>query len=334
MTARSIKLLATGKYLPKQIITSTFLDEKLNKPTGWVERKSGVKQRHFANGETAAQMAAKAATQAIANADLNLENIECLVSAGGTMEQAIPYTGALIKEQLGLADNPLPAFDINTTCLSFITALDTLSYLVDAQRYRTVLIVSSDIASVGLNWHDPESCTLFGDGAAAAVIAPTPLGESSKILTARLETYSQGAHLCEIRAGGSHYHPITYPNQMIPAPDYLFDMKGKALYKLVAAVMPGFMERLLSEAKLSLADITLIIPHQASQLAMHHLQHFFKLPAHQLMDIYAYHGNQIAASIPTALHEAITQKRIQRGDIIMLIGTSAGVSVGGLILEY
>lgn len=334
MHHRQVKILATGQYLPRKLVTSASLDDKLNKAKGWVQHKSGIQQRHFVERETATDMAVYATQQAIHHAQLTLADIDCIVSANGTTVQAIPCSAALLKHQLQLHDSPIPAFDINSTCLSFITAIDVLSYLLAAQRYRTILVVSSDVASVGLNWHDLESSIILGDGAAAAIITSTPIDEDSQIIASHMETYSQGAHFCEIKAGGSQYHPTHYPDNVIPEKDYLFQMRGKALYKLVTTHLPNFIENLLEKAHISLEDIDLVIPHQASQLALRYLTETIKVPPEKVMNIYADHGNQIAASIPTTLHEAIVQQKIQRGDIVMLLGTAAGVSIGGIILTY
>jgi 3-oxoacyl-[acyl-carrier-protein] synthase III len=124
-------------------------------------------------------------------------------------EQSIPCTAALVQKQLGGEFSGIPSFDINSTCLSFVVGLDTLSYLVDAGRYSRVLLVASEITR-GIDWKDQESSTLFGDGAAAAIIGKTDIQEGSKIICSRLETYSQGADLSQCLGAGNRYHPREY----------------------------------------------------------------------------------------------------------------------------
>ncbi len=332
MMLRNVKILGTGEYLPKQQITSAELDQRLGLPSGWSESASGVEVRHFVTDETASLMGALAAQQAMERAGVELEDIDCLISASGIMEQAIPCTASLILEHLGGADLNIPAYDINSTCLSFLTALDTLSYLVDAGRYRHILIVSSEVASVGLNWHNRETCVLFGDGAAAAVIGRTKPGEPSSIIDSRMETYSSGAHFCEIRGGGTGLHPRHYSDKTKEA--FLFRMDGKAVFRKSAELMPGFMQRLLKPAQLSLDRIQLVIPHQASGSAMDLIRRRLSIEPDRFMTIIKNHGNTIAASLPMAIHAAIKEGRINRGDCIMLLGTSAGLSLGGMILVY
>lgn len=327
---RRIKILSTGKYLPKRQVTAEALESSLGLSKGWVKQKSGVLVRHFVEEETTSMMGALAAKEALSKAGLSIEDIDCLISTSAIPQQAIPCTASLIQKHLGAENSGIPAFDLNSTCLSFITGLDTLSYLVEAQRYHRVLLVASDITT-GVNWKDKDSCTLFGDGAAAAIITKASPGESSHILSSRMETYSKGSHLIECTGGGNRYHPTEYVND----PDsFLFKMNGKAIYRLAFEILPSFVERLLQPSGLTISDLQMVIPHQASLMAMKLIRKQLGIPEAKFMIIVQNHGNTIAASIPMALHEAIVQSKIQRGDRIMLLGTSAGFSVGGIVLEY
>ncbi len=328
---RRIKLLGSGKYLPSKIVTSSEIDKKLGLSSGWTEKKSGVKQRHHVVSETASEMGAHAVKLALEDANLQMEDIDCIISTSGTYEQPIPSTASLIQEQLNWQGSRIPAFDINSTCLSFVTGLDMISYLVEADRYNRVILVSSEIASVGVNWEQKESSVLFGDGAVAIIIEKSKDGKS-KIVASLMETYSEGAHQTEIRGGGTKLHPRNYSN--ITKEEFLFDMDGKAIFRLVLKEINGFIKRLFNNTNFTLDDMDLVIPHQASGMAMRILREKLGIPKEKYMDIIENHGNTIAASIPMALHEAIKQGKIKHGDKVLLIGTSAGLSIGGIILEY
>lgn len=332
MTTRKVKIVGTGKYLPKRRVSDAEMDDALGVPKGWVRRKTNVIFRHFIEDETASEMGARAAYAALEAAGLDFGDVDCLVCASGTMEQPIPCTAALIQRAMGQQHSGVPAFDINSTCLSFVAGLDVMSYLVDAGRYRNVLLVSSEIASRGLNWNQKESAALFGDGAAAAVIARTEPGEPSRILHAVLETYSAGARFSEIRGGGSAKHARAYAPET--EADYLFDMQGEAIFKAAAKLLPAFLRRLLTGAGCGLDEVKLVIPHQGSSMAMRLIGRRLGIPEHKLMSITSDHGNTIAASIPMGLHEAAKQGRIERGDRILLLGTSAGLTLGGVVLDY
>lgn len=329
---RHVALLGTGHALPAARVTSEELDRRLNHSPGTVERAGGVRHRHFASPtETAAQLGAQAARKAVAAAGLTLDDVDCLVAANGTMDQGMPCNAALIHRELGLSERAIPAFDVNASCLGFLAALDTLAWPVAAGRYRRLLLVASDIASCGLDWNTLEASAIFGDGAAAAVLAPSWDG-ASHLLAAELSTLSQGADLCRIPAGGSRHHPsrTSQPFDELA----LFRMDGKGVFKLAAAHLPDFVERLLTRAGVTREQLHWIVPHQASQLAMAHLSKRLGFPEGKVVDIFAEHGNQVAASLPTALDIAIRDGRIQRGHTVLLLGSGAGLSLGGAVLVY
>jgi len=322
-----VTILGTGLALPAREVSAAEVELLASLPTGWVMRHSGVRRRFFAELETSSSLGAKAALQALQRAGLELSQVDCLVAACGTYEQALPCRASLIHRQLGLS-HLVPAFDVDSTCLSFLTALDLLSLPVAAGRYHHVLIVSADLASPGLNWSDPESCTLFGDGAAAAVIGSGPRG---RILACAMETHSEASALCEIRGGGSRIHPRHYtPDREA---EFLFAMNGPALFRLVAQALPPFFDRLLQKARVSRQQV-LVIPHQASQPSLEKLRRRLALPPERFFNVVADYGNLIAASLPAALHLAVEGGHVKRGDKVVLLGTSAGVSLGGMVLEF
>ncbi|KAB8129201.1 beta-ketoacyl-ACP synthase III [Gracilibacillus oryzae] len=317
-----------GKYLPKAIVHSDEIDRLLAVEPGWTKKKSGVEKRHYAKSETASDMGAEAVKKALQNADTTLDEIDAIICTSGTMEQPIPCTASLIHKKLAPA-RPIPAFDINSTCLSFVTGFDLISHAVANGTYKKVVIVASEIASVGLNREQKESYVLFGDAAAACVVE-TADEETTGILAAKMETYSEGAHLTEIRGGGTKYHPNFHHNEQ----DFLFDMDGQKVFRMSSKVINPFVDELLQEADLSIKDLKAVVPHQASGMAMRLLQKKLGIPSSQFINVIENYGNTIAASIPLALCDAIESGKIQRGDHVMLLGTSAGLSLGGMIFVY
>lgn len=327
---RHVKITGLGRYLPKTLVNSSELDIKLGFAPGTVEQKSGLVQRHFASAEeTTSFMGAQAAIEAVHQAGIALSDIDLIIGACGAGEQPLPCTATLIQKQLGLAESGIPCFDINSTCLSFLTALDTISYLIDAGRYQRVLIVSSEIPSLGLNWQDLETCTIFGDGAAACVVEKSQ--GSNRIISSRMETQSIGADFCRVEAGGTRIPPSRpFDHERHGC----FIMNGKKVFKLASHMLAQTHELILQEAQVTLEDIDWIIPHQASQLALHHMRKRLNMPQHKVVDIFVTHGNQMAASIPNALYVLQQSQQLERGQLVYLIGTGAGLSSAGLLLEY
>jgi 3-oxoacyl-[acyl-carrier-protein] synthase-3 len=327
---RAVAILGTGHAVPDRVLTSSELDRQLGHAPGTVYAQSGVLQRHVAaRGETAAALGARAARLALEAAGLEMADIDCVVAASATMDQGMPCNAALIYRELGDAGRAVPAFDVNASCLGFLVALETLSWPIVARHYRHVLIVTADIASCALDWSDLGSSAIFGDGAAAAVIGTQP---GSVIRSSAVRTFAQGAHLCEIPAGGSRYHPSRMDEPIDPF--VTFRMNGKGVFKLASAHLPEFLSDLLEDASVTLADVDWVVPHQASRLALAHVCARLGFRDGCVIDVFANLGNQVAASLPTALDCAVRDGRIRRGDTLLLLGTGAGLTLGGMVLQY
>jgi 3-oxoacyl-[acyl-carrier-protein] synthase III len=191
--------------------------------------------------------------------------------------------------------------------------------------------VASEVASAGLNWDDPSTAGLFGDGAAAVIVAAAQR-PGAALLASNLQTYSEGVEYCQVRACGTRLHPRLHPETYL-AGTY-FEMRGRQTYKLAAELLPAFLRTLLARAQLEIDEVDIWIPHQASGLAISHLKSALRLEAAQIMLTLETHGNQISASLPIALHRAISDQRIRAGGAVALIGTGAGLSMGGAILRF
>ena len=326
----NVKIVAMGSYLPKKMVTDDVFDKRFNLEKGTTFKKSGVKIRHYVENETQVDMAVYAIQEAFEKVED--KNIDCIVFAGGTPQQLIPCTASLIQKALGKEFSSIPCFDINSTCLSFVTAFDTISYLIDAGKYKRVILVSSDIASLGINYKDFNSSILFGDGAAAAILEKIPNDESSKIFTYNLKTYGEGAQCARI-SGGSSYLPF-YKCTKENKDEYLFHMDGLKLYEIASKHIVKIFNDALSSQNLTLDDIKLVIPHQASLMAMKLIQRKLKIPTQKYMYNIENQGNTIASSIPLCLDFAIKNNMIKRGDKVVLLGTSAGLSIGVMVFEY
>lgn len=321
-----LKVIATGAALPPNRVDSSTLDSLLRKPPGYVEKRSGISYRfHAADDASQAELAVAALQDAITLGRLEAQSIDLLISASAISVQALPCTAAHILKVAGLAPGTA-GFDINSSCVSFISAMQVAAGLLNAGTYRRIAIVSADLASRGIDWDHEESSLIFGDGAACAIVER---GDgTSGILASLVETYPEGSELCEIRAGGTRRNPRAGMNNS----DFLFHMQGKKLFRQASALIEDYLDRLLAASGLTLAQIATVVPHQASHLSLEHMRKRLHVSAEVLVDIYRYHGNQVAASIPTALHAAVTSGRFNPGKPVMLIGTAAGLSLAGMVL--
>jgi 3-oxoacyl-[acyl-carrier-protein] synthase III len=328
---RPLRILATGVSTPERWIDSLELDAQLRLAPGTVQARTGVARRGIEPIRNAADVAADAAHAALQRAGLSLDAIDAVVCANASLDQAMPCNAALLHRALGL--RRIPAFDIGASCIGFLMALDLVASLLASGRYRRVLVTSCDLASRALDPNDLDTFGLFGDGAAAAILSAdeTHIDSGPALLSARFETWSEAAHACEIPGGGSRLTPDRYDG------DYrevcTFRMDGKRLYRAVAEHFDRFVDDVLGDAGLELDAIDRVIPHQASALGMAHVFRRIAVPRERIEDIFATHGNQVAASLPTALHHAIDSGRLRTGGTALLIGTAAGVTMGGIVLR-
>jgi 3-oxoacyl-[acyl-carrier-protein] synthase-3 len=303
------------------------LDDRLGHDAGYVFKRSGVRSRFLASpSESQSQLGAAALKDALKNAALKGGEIDLLIAACAVAEQALPNTGCFIAAHAGLPPGT-PTFDVNASCLSFLVGMNVAAALLNTNAYRKIAVVSSDIASRGLNWDDPEASLIFGDGAAAVILEKG--APSQGIRAFNLQTYTSGRHFCEIRAGGSRLNPNT---GSMPR-DYLFRMDGKAVFKLAAKEMPAFLAKLLDRSACSMSEIDVVVPHQASPLGLTHAARKLGVPDEKIVKIFETHGNQVSASIPTALHEAVITGRAKPGSRVLIMGTAAGLTLGGMVLD-
>ena len=327
----AVKLAGLGWYLPERRVKNAELEERLDIPANWIERATGVLERRYIGDETVVGMGAAASRMALEDAGLHVADLDAIICASTTPQQAIPCTAAFLQRELRAPEGVSACFDINATCLSFLFALHTAAHLVAAGVYRNVLICSSEIASCSLNPRERESAVLFGDAAAAAVLTRSQAGETSAIWHALFETYSSGAELTQILGGGSLHHP----NDATTTPEMnMFNMRGSAIFKQAAILMEPFLQRFFSVLCWEREQIDAIVPHQASRHAIEQLSRRLGFNSDQVVLNLATRGNCISASIPLALAEAVYSGRIQRGDRVLLIGTGAGLTLGALALTF
>ena len=322
-----VRILGTAVTLPARRVTAAELDLQLSLPPGTTLARNGVATRHFVDAtETASAMSAAAIEQALETAGLPVSALDAILFAGVMSEQPMPSTAILIHRRLGARANGVTCFDLNASCAGFLKGMEIASAGIHSGLFRHVAVVAAELSSKGLRWDDLDTCTLFGDGAAAAILGPAQDGEG--ILAIRNATYSEGADLSVMLAGGSRLNMRTPPED---PDDYLFAMNGRALLRLIQTHFPPFLEELLADG------VDVIIPHQASAVGLGFLRKQLARrpgPAPVVIDILSETGNQVSVSVPTALHRAIATGQLRRGQRALLVSTAAGVSFSAVLLRY
>ncbi|MEC7987492.1 MAG: 3-oxoacyl-[acyl-carrier-protein] synthase III C-terminal domain-containing protein, partial [Myxococcota bacterium] len=270
------------------------------------------------------------ATEAALNqAGYTADMLDLIIFASAGPEQGLPDTAPLIQAKLGLGSSGIACFSVDSTCLSFITAMDIASCFLAQGRYKRIAIVCSEIASVSLDPNDEKTFTLFGDAATSVILERTPLGEKSAIQNVHFSTFGDGAAYTQVRGCGTKQHAN---NSSTTFTDNTFMMRGRELLLFTMRVAPTVLNSIWPGLREGLNDIALVMPHQPSRVGMQVFSRYF--PEDKMIKTLAEYGNCVSVSLPLALHFAIQNKRLNRGDRALLIGTGAGVSIGGVVFDY
>jgi len=315
------RIAATSLWASPKIVTARDAAAEVGRSTEWIRTRLGVEQRHRFDGLPDVQAAEAARPLLLAHGPPDL-----LLNASATPRQLIPDTAVFVARELGL--DGIPAYTIHATCLSFLVALRHACALVAAGVHQRVLIVSSEISSRSLDPSEPESAALLGDGAAAAVVEPAQ--DTEGLLAWVMHTHPAGAEFTEYRGAGVRCPP---GDPRTTDDDNRFHMQGPRIYRMARKRVADLLAELELRTGLGPADVDLVVPHQASGNALASLPRYGIAPD-KIVDIVGQYGNCIAASIPMALAHAAAEGRVKRGDRVLLLGTGAGLSVGGAILEW
>lgn len=325
-----VRCSGIGRYLPRRRVASAEIEARVGLPAGWALAHSGVAYRHWADSEERASwMGAAAARDACLQAGLEPHDMDLILNASGSVERAIPDGGPLLQRELGLGGSGIPSFSVHATCLSFLAAVEVAAERIHHGRIQRALVVSSEIASVGLDFNSPEVCTLFGDAAAAVVLERAPDASASAIHRIGWLTMGDDADLTTVRGAGTFRHPHAAHTVH---EDALFQMQGARTLKRGMQLAPRLLRKLGLDAD-ARQQVRWIACHQASRAALEYLNRLgFDNAA--VITTLEQTGNCIAASIPLTLEQGVRDGRIRRGDLGLLLGTGAGLSAAAMLMTY
>ena len=319
-----VKVTGVGLYLPPKIETAEDIAPKIGKPIDWIIEKSGVSERRVSEIDVD-QMGAIAGKEALGKGG----KPDLIINASGVPKQTIPDTSTFYQRKLGFEG--IPSFSVHCTCLSFITALNTAASLIHSGSYNRILIISSDRGTRGRNFDEPESASLLGDGAAAVVVEQSLANESSKLIYFDMKTFPSCANLTEVRGGGTNKHPQDPETTLA---DNLFTMDGPAVYKIARKEVYRMMLKTMKTTSLKREEVDWVIPHQASGKAVDAYISTGGFSKEKVVSIISEFGNCVAASVPMAFATAVQDGRIKRGDLLLFIGTGAGLSAACALIKY
>lgn len=320
------ELIGSGLHLPARKLSATDVDARAGLPTGWTAAHTGVLERYeCAAPETIATMAKRAVENAMRDAEITWREIDLILDASTCRHQLIPCNAASIQRSFGDEAAGIACMDVQSTCLGFIVALQVANALFASGTYRNILVVCSEAALLGVDWNEPESACIMGDGAAAVILRHAQPRDGYFYAH---QTFAQHFDVCRIEGGG-HLFPVTqYTNETDST--FRFHMDGPQLLRVAAKHLPPMTEALLRDAKLAPADVH-VVPHQAAPKALTLVRRLLRFKADRFHDRVSTMGNLIAASIPAVLHQTRSEGLLPKDAPILLLGTSAGYSQAGLI---
>lgn len=317
---RFMAIAGTGGYLPEKVLTNHDISKLVETSDEWIMQRVGVRERHvIAEDETVVDMAYHAAVQALENAKFEADDIDLVLVATSSYGHFFPAAACKLQKRLGIKKS-VPAFDFNAACSGFVYGCSIADAYIRQGVYKNILLVGVDAYTRLLDWQDRSTCVLFGDGAGVVV------------LTAREEPGFLKIHISSDGEYDEHLYCTnnTAPNQASKC----LAMNGNETFKVAVKTLGSMLDTALMDTGIAPHAIDYLVPHQANIRIIQAAAKRLNLSMDRVITTVEGHGNTVAASIPLALHTAITDGRIQRGQVILFEAFGAGFTWGSCLLRY
>jgi len=325
---KNAHIVGWGKALPPGRLTNDDIAEFVDTSDAWIQARTGIEERRIVEtGETTLSLSIEAAKKALDVAGIPASEIDLVIVCTVTPEYPFPSTACLLQEAIGA--KKAGAFDLEAGCAGFIYGMSIASAMIRAGSARTVMVVGAETLSRIVDWKDRGTCVLLGDGAGACILRG---GEKSGgILGTSLHSDGSGGEFIHMKGGGSR-HPTSF--ETVAADFHKLRMNGKQVYRFASRVLGEAVTNALGNARLTIDDVDLIIPHQANLRIIETAAKAIGVPLNKMFVNIAKHGNTSSASIPMALCDAIEEGCVAVGDTLVFVGFGAGLSWGGCVLEW
>ncbi|NSL51473.1 beta-ketoacyl-ACP synthase III [Calidifontibacillus erzurumensis] len=304
-------IIGIGRYLPEKIVTNADLEKIMDTSDEWIQTRTGIKERRIApDNIDSSDMAYFAAEKALKDAGITAEDIELILVATVTPDYPFPSVACMVQEKLGAIN--AAAMDISAACAGFMYAMVTAQQFIKTGAYKNVLVIGVEKLSKIIDWNDRNTAVLFGDGAAAAVMAPVSEGRG-------ILAFELGAD----GSGGKHLYQDEY-----------IIMNGREVFKFAVRQMGESAINVIEKAGLTKEDVDFLVPHQANIRIMEAARQRLELPEEKMSKTVAKYGNTSSSSIPIALVEELENGKIKDDDIIVMVGFGGGLTWGAIALKW
>jgi 3-oxoacyl-[acyl-carrier-protein] synthase-3 len=334
MTIRA-KITGTGMHVPERVVTNRDLESLMDTSDEWIRQRSGIEERRFIReGQRPSELAEAAAREALADAGLEPDQVDCIVLATLSPEADFPGTSFFLQERLG---GTTPCFDLRAQCSGFLYALGVARGFVASGQYRRVLVVGCEVHSTGIDLTTAgrDVAVLFGDGAGAVVLEANDDPEDrSDVLSVRLHAEGKYAKKLWIEAPGSGFWPVRVNPELLEQRRHFPRMEGRFVFKHAVTRMPEVLLEALDAAGIKKDDVDLFLFHQANLRINEFVAGALEIPPHKLRNNIQRYGNCSAAAIPMLLAEAQREGALARGRIVSLTAFGSGFSWASAVLRW
>lgn len=316
----SIQILGTGSYVPENIVSNDDLSKIVETSDTWITQRVGVRTRHISVNESAAEMGAKAAQRALEAAGITADQLDLIVGATVSEDNACPSMAAQVQQAVGAS---CPAFDVNSACSGFLFALDTAAAFIARGGVQYALVVGAERMSRILDWADRSTCVIFGDGAGAFVIA-----KGENYLGSHL--FTQGGDSAILIPLGKGNSPF-YEKEEKPI---AINMNGQETFKFAVKQLVGDVKRLTEQAGITLEQINWVVPHQANIRIIDLAARRLGVPMEKFYVNIEHVGNTSAASVAISFDELVQSGKLKKGDLIVMCAFGGGLSSATCLIRW
>jgi 3-oxoacyl-[acyl-carrier-protein] synthase-3 len=318
-------VLGCGSYLPSRVLTNGELAQTVDTSDEWIVQRTGIHERRIAaTGELTSDLALHAARAALAHAKVDVQSIDLIVLATSTPDHTFPASAVSVQAGLGITHGA--AFDLQAVCSGFVYALATVDGLLRTGTFKRALVVGSETFSRILDWNDRTTCVLFGDGAGAVVLdAQEQPGtrEDRGLLTSHLRSDGRYKDKLYVDGGPSSTQTVGH-----------LRMEGRDVFRYAVGAITDVIEAVFRDTGYTADDIDWFVPHQANKRIIDGAAHKLGIAPEKVVMTLDRHGNTSAASIPLALADAVADRRIKRGDLILLEAMGGGFTWGAALVRW
>jgi 3-oxoacyl-[acyl-carrier-protein] synthase III len=323
------KITGVEGFLPPRVVTNADIEKMVDTTDEWVRSRTGIRERHYADkGVGSSHLGAEAAKKLLAAKGMSPEEIDMIVVATVTPDMMFPATACLIQNRLGATK--AWGFDISAACSGFAYALTVGAQFVGAGSHKKVLVIGADVMTSILDFKDRATCVLFGDGAGAVLLEPAE-SENEGIIDFVHDIDGSGGGNLYMPAGGS-LNPASH--ETVDKRMHYVHQEGQQVFKYAVKRMSELACEILERNGLTSKDLALVVPHQANLRIIRAMQERLGVDDSKVLVNIDRYGNTTAATIPLGLMDAVAQKRLRKGDLVLVIAVGAGYTTGAVLMRW